>query len=101
MGLFHCFCSCGETYVETGVSKPKYQRLSHFSAGEACRLGHVVLSWSLKTLIVAQPLEHLSCSVPLYAPCISVPFRAFLLSPLPGSHVDFPVFAPQYLPTLK
>lgn len=52
-------------------------------------------------LILAQPLEHLSCSVPLYAPCISVPFRAFLLSPLPGSHVDFPVFAPQYLPTLK
>lgn len=101
MGLFHCFCSCREIYVETGVSKPKYQSLSHFCAGEACTLGRFILSWILKMLSLAQPLERLSCSMLLYAPCILVPFQAFLRLPLPGSHVGFPVFALQYLPASR
>lgn len=101
MELFHCFCRCREIHVETRVSKPKYQSLSHFCAGEAWRLSRVVLSWILKTLSLAQPLEHLSCSMPLCFPCIFIPFHAFLCLPLPGSHVGFPGFALQYLPALK
>lgn len=79
MGFFHCFCSCRETHIWTGISKSECQGLSHFCTGVPCQLCHVVLCSNLWALNLAQSLGYLSSSAPLYAPCFLLVWRHFIL----------------------
>lgn len=83
MKFFHCFCSCRETHIWTGISKSKCQGLSNFCTGVSCRLCHVILCCNLWALDLAWSLGYLSNSAPLYAPCFLLVWLHFILDSLP------------------
>lgn len=80
MKFFHCFCSCRETHIWTGISKSKCEGLSHFCTGVLC---HVILCCNLWALNLAWSLGYLSSSAPLYAPCFVLVWLHFILDSLP------------------
>lgn len=76
--FFHCFYSCREAHIWTGISKSKCQGLSHFCTGVPCQLCHVLCS-NLWALNLAQSLGYLSSSAPLYGACFLLVWLHFIL----------------------
>lgn len=77
--FFHCFSSCREAHIWTGISKSKCQGLSRCCTGVPGRLCHVVLCSNLWALNLAQSLGYLSSSAPLCTPCFSLVWLHFIL----------------------